>query len=304
MKLLNQNWQENGPIVIGGLGGSGTRLIAEILIKLGFFMGHDLNGANDNLLYTLLFKRPRWFYKNHQNKNEIHRGLSILHKLMLFDNTLSPSEIGFLLQATSSMAFFGENHKKNGRGMSAFKRMIKALGMKQKIKQKDYIGWGWKEPNSHLILDELSTHFRNFKYIHTMRHGLDIAFSENQQQLYNWGRLYDVPSPKDKTSEHIAAFQYWLNVHEKIKSQGESLPKEQFLLLNFDRLCTSPEVEIPKLLSFLNIKIDKGSYHDLLKLPKRPHSVGRFKHHDISKFNRISIEHLRTFGFDIERNIH
>lgn len=43
-------------IAIGALGGSGTRICAQILIELGVFMGHDLNNANDNLLFTRLFK--------------------------------------------------------------------------------------------------------------------------------------------------------------------------------------------------------------------------------------------------------
>ena len=48
-----------GPCAIGGLGGSGTRVVAQILRDVGIFMGTDLNGANDNLWFTLLFKRPK-----------------------------------------------------------------------------------------------------------------------------------------------------------------------------------------------------------------------------------------------------
>ncbi len=46
---------ENGPVIIGGIGGSGTRVVAEILTLFGYFMGHDLNSAGDILTYTLLF---------------------------------------------------------------------------------------------------------------------------------------------------------------------------------------------------------------------------------------------------------
>jgi hypothetical protein len=45
------------PVIIGGVGGSGTRLIAQMLKELGFYLGSDLNSANDNLWFTLLFKR-------------------------------------------------------------------------------------------------------------------------------------------------------------------------------------------------------------------------------------------------------
>ena len=48
------------PLVIGGLGGSGTRVVADILLAQGWYLGQDLNRAKDNLLFTLLFKRPYW----------------------------------------------------------------------------------------------------------------------------------------------------------------------------------------------------------------------------------------------------
>ena len=47
----------NAPVVVGGVGGSGTRLIAECLKEAGYFMGADINDAKDNLWFTLLFKR-------------------------------------------------------------------------------------------------------------------------------------------------------------------------------------------------------------------------------------------------------
>src|ERR1700675_795212 len=49
------------PLVIGGIGGSGTRVAAQLLIELGFYLGDDLNPALDNLTSTFLFKRPRWY---------------------------------------------------------------------------------------------------------------------------------------------------------------------------------------------------------------------------------------------------
>ena len=48
------------PLVIGGLGGSGTRVVADIVLAQGWYLGQDLNRAKDNLLFTLLFKRPYW----------------------------------------------------------------------------------------------------------------------------------------------------------------------------------------------------------------------------------------------------
>ena len=45
------------PVVIGGIGGSGTRVVG-LLQQLGFDIGSDLNDSLDDLSFTALFKRP------------------------------------------------------------------------------------------------------------------------------------------------------------------------------------------------------------------------------------------------------
>lgn len=72
-----------GPVVIGGVGGSGTRVVAELLENLGFYIGSDLNTASDNLTYTLLFKRPKWFHQNRDNREEIETGIKLFEGHML-----------------------------------------------------------------------------------------------------------------------------------------------------------------------------------------------------------------------------
>ena len=48
-------------IAIGALGGSGTRAVAQVFLEAGIYMGDDLNRANDNLIFTRLFKDPNWY---------------------------------------------------------------------------------------------------------------------------------------------------------------------------------------------------------------------------------------------------
>lgn len=80
---MKNDTPKKGPVVIGGIGGSGTRIVAEILSRWGFYIGNDLNKFNDKLLYTLLFKRPKWYYKNCHNHKEVNRGINLFHKIML-----------------------------------------------------------------------------------------------------------------------------------------------------------------------------------------------------------------------------
>src|SRR5579875_3355885 len=37
------------PVLVGGVGGSGTRVVAEMLSSRGFFLGEKLNASNDTL---------------------------------------------------------------------------------------------------------------------------------------------------------------------------------------------------------------------------------------------------------------
>ena len=47
-------------LAVGGVGGSGTRVVAEILKECGYFIGGSLNPASDNLWFSYLLRRPDW----------------------------------------------------------------------------------------------------------------------------------------------------------------------------------------------------------------------------------------------------
>ena len=58
------NFSPKSPqVAVGGLGGSGTRLIANLLKLHGFYLGTDLNESLDNLWFTLIFKRKSSFFE-------------------------------------------------------------------------------------------------------------------------------------------------------------------------------------------------------------------------------------------------
>lgn len=50
------------------------------------------------------------------------------------------------------------------------------------------------------------------KYIHVLRHGLDMAFSNNIQQLKNWGLKFNIKLSGEETESQIAVKQldYWI----------------------------------------------------------------------------------------------
>lgn len=287
-----------GPIVIGGIGGSGTRIVASILREFNIFIGDDLNYPLDNLTHTLLFKRPGWYYKNRFDKSQINTGIRIIENSMTKASAYSVSELLFLLSATLSMAKNGHNIDKQGRGKWAFQRLFHILFNRQKDMSK-YTGWGWKEPNSHLILENLEEYFFGFKYIHTIRHGLDMAFSSNQQQLYNWGKMFGVEIPQNQDEIPLSSFRYWVEANQKVLELSKSLGHRKVLLLNFDKLCTHPKQEIQKIVSFIGIEVSENQLKKAIQLPTTPKTKDRFKSHDISGFNGSDLEFLKTLDYDL-----
>lgn len=287
-----------GPVVIGGVGGSGTRIVAELLNKMGFYLGNDLNSANDNLLFTLLFKRPKWFISVSKKPSVIYKRLSIFKKFMLNHfNLFNKDEINLIISVIISSLFYSHNYLGTGRGLWSYKRFLKII--KTKADLSNYVGWGWKEPNSHIYIKYLNDYFKNFKYIHVIRNGLDMAYSNNQQQLYNWGYLFCVEIPKSAKLLPRASLEYWIKSNKKVISFCRHFSKNNFLLINYDNLCSVPSKEIERLINFLGLEIKNINIIKLCSLIKKPISIGRYKKYDLSIFRKEQIDAVRELGFKV-----
>jgi hypothetical protein len=293
---MQKNGELSGPVIIGGVGGSGTRVVAEIINLLGFYIGDDLNPAKDNLWFLLLFKRPRWFRRARHDKHEIFTGLRLLSKAMLHKIRPGWPEVKFLIRAVLDISIFGHNYKGDGRGLWPFVRAWNMVAGHPKMILNPN-RWGWKEPNSHIYLDYLADFFSNMKYIHTIRHGLDMAFSDNQQQLYNWGPIFGLELPQTKSDEPAASLKFWIKSNRRVIERGQKLGDQNFLVVNFDRLCLSPESEIQKIVSFLNIEPNPEKLEALIRIPQKPKSLGRYRAHNISQFDPADLNELERLGF-------
>lgn len=86
------------PVVIGGVGGSGTRLIAQCLRELGYFIGHDLNEPCDNLWFTLLFTRVEILKSSNKEFNEL---VEIMLKGMMGRNDFTQKQIKLINELAS-----------------------------------------------------------------------------------------------------------------------------------------------------------------------------------------------------------
>lgn len=273
------------PVAIGGVGGSGTRLIASIIQQLGFYIGSDLNGSMDNLLFTLLFKRPElWSPEN--NQDEINYLIRLFTQYMHEGKNYSHDDIKYL----EKLADQDRVQHKSG-------------WLKQRLEKfsEPYNGkpnktWGWKEPNTHIFLPIISQVIPNLKYIHVVRHGLDMAYSSNQNQLQLWGP--EVFGKGFDTSTAESAFIYWVWAHKRIKDTSIRMGN-RLMLISFEDFCTAPEKGIREVIDFLDLEAQQETIDSLSKEIKTPKSISRYK--ELLDFtpNKKSIDLLESFGYSL-----
>ncbi len=270
------------PVAVGGVGGSGTRLIALFLKRLDFHIGDDLNSALDNLWFTLLFKREEILSSN---KAEFETLVNIFVKKMTLGDAYSQTEIGLVKRLAS--------HDRSQHPISWLQERERSLLSRKPLLNQGR-AWGWKEPNSHIVMERFQKKIPDMKYIHVVRNGLDMAYSDNQNQLKLWGRHF--LGDNHQISPRFS-LKYWHIVHRRVLEICEPMGS-RFLFLNYDELCLSPSKSIKKLMNFLGVENSEVTVEELTGLVKVPKSFGRFKDFGLEEFDPVDVDFVKQLGFD------
>lgn len=162
--------------------------------------------------------------------------------------------------------------------------------------------WGWKEPNSHIYLESLARRYPQMRYIHVVRHGLDMAFSSNQAQLHNWGFLYglDTVNRIDAQARVHQALEYWIKANQRAVELGRSLFGERFMFVNYDALCLNPLPVLRNLCAYLGKTCSESELATLAAIPRLEDSYARYRHRDLGMFTRAQVHAVSELGFTVE----
>ncbi|HEX7236088.1 MAG TPA: sulfotransferase [Gammaproteobacteria bacterium] len=145
---------EASPIVVIGMHRSGTRLLVEILDKLGVFMGADRQADSESVAFMLI--------------NE-----SILHQCGAFWS--EPMSAHFLLAQPDAVEPLAAMAKDALAAQLA--SYAGPYGRHLESGQKDLPPFGWKDPRNTFTLPVWKRVFPNLRTIHIVRHGVDVAAS-------------------------------------------------------------------------------------------------------------------------------
>lgn len=270
------------PIAIGGVGGSGTRLIAEVVRSLGVHMGDDLNSASDTLWFTLLFKRIEILESSEAEFD-------------LLTQTFASGLQREPLRAQVARSIVNACASRDRPRHTAEWLRLRAKSLITAAESSPHGNrWGWKEPNTHVVIDRLWERLPTLRYIHVFRHGLDMAHSRNQNQLNLWG-AHVLGTAGASTPQRSLA--YWCCVQRRMQALHSSNP-ERMYLLDYDAFCARPEQQAAPLLEFLGLPDQQ--ILGLARMVVSPRARDPWQ--PLESFARRDVEYVRSLGYDISRS--
>lgn len=214
--VMNEVFQQasaggRAPLVIGGVGGSGTRVYRKIVEAAGYTMltapwplqKFSKSEHHDN--YFLL----KYFYARWVNR-------------YLLDD-LSKAELARMrLELQTMLALSGPAHY--GRGL-----------------------WGWKNPRTLYLLPFLNKLYPKMRYIHVIRDGRDHAF--HPRFPYEHDVL--LSPEQRRLEEHVRKALAWRSANALGQQAGDTFLQGRYMQSRLEDLCANPVQEIRRIFNFL-----------------------------------------------------
>jgi Sulfotransferase family len=268
------------PIAIGGIGGSGTRVAATLLEFLGYYLGDDLNEALDNLWFTLLFKRRSVLLESDDDFGQLVR---LFFRRMSSNTTLSEADRAVVFKLAEQGRLQHDHDWLLARAVSFNGVSLKKNGQP----------WCWKEPNTHIIIERIFLIHPELRYLHIVRHPLNMSISANQSQLQNWGPVF---LNRDVSIEPRHSLAYWCEAHRRVLRFARRWPTRT-MVIDFDALCAEPDAYYAKIIGFLGISPPDDVLARFRKFIIKPASVSRHKGIDLAQFEPKDLTYLQEVGY-------
>ena len=228
-------------LAISGLGGSGTRIFAELIRQFGYHIGDDLNHASDNLWWTLLFKRQSVL-------DEGTEQLELLYDAFVnrMQNRPQVDEVAIRERVGQLVKDDRIQHPANW-----LRQRSASFLAAPKQPQAGRSHWAWKEPNTHIIADFLLEYDQELTLIHVVRDPIYMSFSTNQNQLEFWG-----PARSDGLAGNgpSASLAYWCQTHLRLERIARKFPG-RFIFVSHEYACMNPNAAVDALASFVGVEL-------------------------------------------------
>lgn len=241
------------PLVIGAVGGSGTRVFTRIARHAGVFMGGHLDRQEDSRSMSRFYSEFASDYLAANGDLDDDRA----HRL------------------SQNLA---ECLRKHLEGLPA----------------PDY-PWGIKNPRSMLMLPFWHRCFPDMRFLHVIRDGRDMAYSDTDNQIRRHGSAVlgadlDLPRPE-------RTMLWWARVNVVAADYGETELAQHYMRVRLEDICARPKRTIRSLYDFINAK---GGMKQAIAEVEPPPSLGRWRQRpeaEVARLVALGVTALERFGY-------
>lgn len=225
---------------------SGTRLVVEVLAKLGVFMGADTQADAESVAFMLI------------NESILHQCGAFWSEPMAAHFMLAQRDVVDHVAAAARQAVAARFERYVG--PAAWHRGANA-------KADAWPVFGWKDPRNTFTLPVWKQVFPRLRAIHIVRHGVDVAASlaRRHGEALRAATGEAVPPALTVIRDHALgilssrrgwtlaeALTMWEQYVEKARAESAALG-ERALEIRYEELLTQPERVIPALASFCGV---------------------------------------------------
>jgi Sulfotransferase family len=157
--------------------------------------------------------------------------------------------------------------------------------------------WGWKEPRSIYLLPFYHRVMPKLRFLHFIRDGRDMAFSENQNQLKKHGAAV-LDEEQQRWKQPVQSIALWTRVNTGAADYGEREMGDQYLRVSFEQLCTEPAETVGRVFEFFGLEGDAAAVAQAEVRP--PDTLGRWRGKRdkvVDELNRVAEPALSRFGY-------
>jgi hypothetical protein len=245
---MDARLRQASPIVVIGMHRSGTRLLVDILDKLGVFMGADRQADSESVAFMLI------------NEGILHQCGAFWSEPMSAHFMLAQGDVAEHLAVSAGEALATQLEKYAG--SSAWGRIYKSVPSGSELP-----AFGWKDPRNTFTLPVWQRVFPNLRAIHIVRHGVDVAASlaRRHAKALRAATGESVPPALTVIRDDVLgvlssrrgwtlaeALTMWEQYVEKAREESAALG-ERALEVRYEELLTQPERVIPAIATFCRV---------------------------------------------------
>jgi Sulfotransferase family len=156
--------------------------------------------------------------------------------------------------------------------------------------------WGWKEPRSIYLVPFFTAEMPSLRFLHFIRDGRDMAFSENQNQLVKHGAAV-LGDELRKEKKPVRSIALWSRVNVAAADFGEAQLGDRYLRVRFEDLCAEPTENVRRIYDFFGLQ---GDAEAAAAAVRPPDTLGRWRQRRkgiVEALHRTAEPALARFGY-------